>query len=465
MTLVEQLILDVLHKHTLLESEGKVDNFLSNQKNLDSMKQAIQSDPELTDKKADPKVLMLDWDSKSPITSKYIQWIGRQYINGQFYAGDIDQLAEDLRIFDKYAKGNKDIFPSADINTYTYSDLKPKVSQIDLEDTSRMGRNQQKAFSHAGKDEIEEVYDDNDFTIIIPKTKAAAIYWGSGSHWCTATKSEGNMFDHYNKMGPMYILISKKNPEEKYQFHFPTHQFMDKNDDPINVYEFTQSYPHVKAYFANTIKDIDRTNVENWAWIDNTLTYEDCEKALANHKNIAEGYTVLQLVPEKFKDYNLCETAVIHDGSNLQYVPKDLIDYNLYLQAVDTTPTVIQQVPDRFKDKELCVTALTDVWYIDGILKYIPDSIKKDKDFWIKCIQVNPTSSFFEKVPEEFRDYETYKQLVKSRTEDDPRLFVNLDEYKEEIIDRFKDLIPEETLMKIRDDLIKELKDSFSKKN
>lgn len=466
MTLVEQLILDVLTKHTLSESEGRVDNYLQNQKKADEITQAIQKDPEVEDKNITPKDLLMSWDQKSPILSKNIQWLAKQYAQGLFYAGDLYKLEADLEKFEKYKK-KKDLFSSSDLNQYDYKTLRQELDKIPDEDVSHLGTSARKKAIEKGKDEVEQVYEDNQFIILVPKTEAASRYWGKGTNWCTAADSESNMFNYYNKQGPLYILISKSNPYEKYQFHFPSRQFMDAGNSPINVFQFTQSYPHIKAYFANTIKDLDRTNVENWAWIDNTLTYEDCEKALANNKNEAEGYHVLQLIPEKFKDYNLCETAVIHDGNNLPYIPKELLDYNLYLQAVDTTPTVIQQVPDRFKDKELCVTALTDglYWYTDEILNYIPDSIKKDKDFWIKCIQGNPTTRFFENVPEEFRDYETYKQLVKSRTEDDPRLFVNLDEYKEGIIDRFKDLIPEETLMKIRDDLIKELEDSFSKKN
>jgi hypothetical protein len=41
-------------------------------------------------------------------------------------------------------------------------------------------------------------------------------------------------FLRHNEKGSLYILINKEDNTDKYQFHFETKQYMDKNDNVIN---------------------------------------------------------------------------------------------------------------------------------------------------------------------------------------------------------------------------------------
>jgi hypothetical protein len=85
------------------------------------------------------------------------------------------------------------------------------------------------------KQEAEKVYEDGQWTIIIPHTMEAAQLYGKNTKWCTAAEDEEhNMFDHYNKSGPLYINI-RKSDGKKFQFHFNSYpkQFMDELDKPI----------------------------------------------------------------------------------------------------------------------------------------------------------------------------------------------------------------------------------------
>ena len=78
----------------------------------------------------------------------------------------------------------------------------------------------------------EKVYEDNDWLIIVPKTREAAIYYGKGTKWCTASTDSYNYFERYNNEGRLYININK-NTGDKYQFHFESNSFMDAEDKPI----------------------------------------------------------------------------------------------------------------------------------------------------------------------------------------------------------------------------------------
>ena len=53
---------------------------------------------------------------------------------------------------------------------------------------------------------------------------------GSGSEWCTSTGNSRNYFDDYISNDDLYIFIKGN---EKYQFHYESNQFMDKNDQSI----------------------------------------------------------------------------------------------------------------------------------------------------------------------------------------------------------------------------------------
>ena len=54
--------------------------------------------------------------------------------------------------------------------------------------------------------------------------------------------------------GPLYILISKDNPSEKYQFHFETSQFMDVKDQDIDLGEFMEDNEDVYQFFTKIKK-------------------------------------------------------------------------------------------------------------------------------------------------------------------------------------------------------------------
>ena len=89
------------------------------------------------------------------------------------------------------------------------------------------------------KGDAEQVYENGQVRIIVPKDQADACYYGQGTQWCTASTQSTNYFNQYNKEGPMYILLPKK-PQydgEKYQLHFPSGQFMDEQDRNVNIAE------------------------------------------------------------------------------------------------------------------------------------------------------------------------------------------------------------------------------------
>ena len=101
------------------------------------------------------------------------------------------------------------------------------------------------------KGSAKEYYNDADIRVIQPVDQTASCYYGQGTRWCTAGRTN-NMFDHYHNDGPLYVVLPKAPayPGEKYQFHFESGQYMDEQDNPENLKEIISRHPSIKKAFA-----------------------------------------------------------------------------------------------------------------------------------------------------------------------------------------------------------------------
>jgi hypothetical protein len=162
---------------------------------------------------------------------KYTSWLIRSWLNsaGRTDIEDLNRFSA-LRAYD-VAKTRRMIKPQhADIGVFkTYKDFEDtmmseyKISEI-LKSTKKLDRGTKKE------------YDFPDARVIVPLDEAAACYYGQGTRWCTAATEGNNYFQHYNRQGPLYIILPKqpKYDGEKYQVHTSSGQFMNEEDDPVN---------------------------------------------------------------------------------------------------------------------------------------------------------------------------------------------------------------------------------------
>ena len=84
----------------------------------------------------------------------------------------------------------------------------------------------------------EKIYDGEEWQIFIASNKGAACELGKGTDWCTAAPGLDFFAKYYKPEDPLFIFNSKKNTpgnfyNQKYQFHYGSEQFMDKNDTPV----------------------------------------------------------------------------------------------------------------------------------------------------------------------------------------------------------------------------------------
>jgi len=94
--------------------------------------------------------------------------------------------------------------------------------------------------------EANLVYDGQNWQIWVPFTEKSACILGKGTEWCTTYGYEGgrypnqtqNQFNSYNDDDDLIIIINKQKPEWKYQWHFASGQFMNRDDQQMDIKTF-----------------------------------------------------------------------------------------------------------------------------------------------------------------------------------------------------------------------------------
>ena len=190
----------------------------------------------------------------------YVQWLIKNYLNPKTerqygesgydkeakqvkatFMEDLYKVTDDLKKFERF-KGRlpKEL---RDINKITPDQLYDAVKDFDLTLASTTKAERKSAEVHPG---AKIVYDGKDWRVVEIKDKgvvgkeAACFYGGNNqeTRWCTSAPG-ASWFDRYIKDGPLYVVFNPNDtdiapatglPKTRYQFHFPSNQFMDKDD-------------------------------------------------------------------------------------------------------------------------------------------------------------------------------------------------------------------------------------------
>jgi hypothetical protein len=159
----------------------------------------------------------------------------------EVFLEDLYKVTDDLKKFERF-KGR---LPQEmrDINKLTPDQLYDAVKDFDLTLATTTKAERKSAPVHPG---AKLVFDGPDWRVIEIEDKgqvgkeAACFYGGNNveTRWCTSAPG-ASWFDRYIKDGPLYVIFNPNDtdvspntglPKVRYQFHFPSNQFMDKDD-------------------------------------------------------------------------------------------------------------------------------------------------------------------------------------------------------------------------------------------
>ena len=204
----------------------------------------VFASPELQNTYADDALQVIE-DADPSTNKKYTQWMARQFANGsEPRMEDVTSTLADA--VDKFNRLNlKRKLPAGENDINRYKTAQQLYTTMDRYEDPVDDADQGKA---------DKVYEDGDVKVVIPRDQAAACAYGRQTRWCTAATKGTNYFEQYNKDGPLYILLPKSpdTPGEKYQLHFPTSSFMDKDDDPVDIGDLLNDrFPALGQWFLS----------------------------------------------------------------------------------------------------------------------------------------------------------------------------------------------------------------------
>lgn len=225
---------------------------------------------------ADPKSRVEGEDVKK--VGEYTQWLIKQYLKllpkpGEavdkrelkgkldLFFEDLYKTTDDLQKFDRF----KNRLGERDINKYSIDSLFDAVKDFSLEKTKATSDEKKEASKTFVFPGSELVYDGPNWAITKVTDKGAlgkeaACFFGGynqETRWCTSAPGL-QWFERYIKDGPLYQVFNKSSkvtektglPSERYQFHFPSSQFMDINDRQIQLVDFLNGPgEEMKEYF------------------------------------------------------------------------------------------------------------------------------------------------------------------------------------------------------------------------
>lgn len=255
---VEQGRYEILKK-TYTEPKKKGDKVKPAKMSIEELNKIVLADPTTRGEGEDIKK-----------AGKYVNWLIKQFLQIEptvearygtpefkreleekknLFFEDLYKTTDDLIKFDRFKNQLDDEL--RDINKLTIDSLFNAVKDFSLEKATTTKAERKEMDVHPGaklaysgtKYNVYKIEDKGDLG------KEAACYYGGQNketRWCTSAPGL-SYFERYIKDGPLYVLIDKTDtelgdvsglPKHRYQFHFPSNQFMDVNDRQINLIEF-----------------------------------------------------------------------------------------------------------------------------------------------------------------------------------------------------------------------------------
>jgi hypothetical protein len=293
----------------------------------------------------------------------YVPWLAREYIKGNIRRiEDMSMFTRPLTMFETY-KRRRD-FPQH---------IKDIMRLTSLQFYNAMSQFTPPAEILKDKGRSTQVYKDANVRVIVPEDQTAACYYGQGTTWCTAATQSTNYFNQYNRQGKMYILLpsAPKHDGEKYQLHFASGQFMDEEDEPVDITELlTVRFPELLPFFMEQEPSMKTLVVFADDQVLSTIGNRIQE--LAN-EFISETITEYELNDDSYREWQWEEALrmgiidpetmdadeimdIIHDNDKLNdymdYNPDARYSYKLLQNSVNLSPREIKNFAQQMASEE-----------------------------------------------------------------------------------------------------------------
>jgi hypothetical protein len=349
-----------------------------------ALKERFISDPALQN------YILNKFEAADPTQNKqYTEWIVRRYIRGDYLLEDLEVVRRYLEKFIEAYRVIKQKNLSVDLNQYTLGTLKELIRSIYAVDATD---NKQSEGLYPILPDTKVLYNGPEGQFVIPLTLSSSQALqkiGNEAEWCTADSRAPRYFPTYTAKGPLYIWIDRDG--FKYQFHFPTQQFMDQNDRRL-------SNNYMIKFFR-----------------DNPITAPVLMSELENEKSI-----ILSGIPKELRTYKMSMNAVKRNGIYFSQVPTEHRTPELALAAIMNHGggMALRYIPRSERTEEICLKAIENSQEGEA-LSSVPSKIKT-VDFLKRAVLNNSDTiqpitlrKIIEKIPVSEIDESFVKKLLR----------------------------------------------------
>jgi hypothetical protein len=183
---------------------------------------------------------------------KYLEWIAKNWdTSGPNEEGTLDHNLKEILLAVSKFDNQSQRLEVKDLNQYR------DINQL-FDALKKVGETARRTVDISG--DVEKVYEDNRFVVVVPKTHTASCYYGAGTKWCTASKNTDSHFSTYKGNGELYYIIDKTLPTSSPYYKVAlnkkiaghTEDYWDVTDKPIT--DTTNILPIIQN--SKMIKDI-----------------------------------------------------------------------------------------------------------------------------------------------------------------------------------------------------------------
>lgn len=181
-------------------------------------------------------------------------WLLTLYVKGKYRLEDLNRATDALEIYGDLVQRKRLPVEQRDINKVPDFAALAEIVRPYM-DSHVESQNAAIEAKYVAESEI--LLDTPQRRVLKLNSMEAAQWFGRETEWCTAYGGSwgryqnrgNNMYSHYAKDGPMFVIQDREN-NLLYQFHAPSKQLMDVNDRSVNARQFSNRYPDVDAAFA-----------------------------------------------------------------------------------------------------------------------------------------------------------------------------------------------------------------------
>jgi len=200
---------------------------------------------------------------------KYLDWIAKHWTPTDVSEGsDVEHNLKEILLAVSKFDNESQRLQIKDLNQYK------GIDQL-FDALKKVGETARRTVDISG--DVEKIYEDNRFVVVVPKTHTASCYYGAGTKWCTASKDTTSHFSTYKGNGELYYIIDKTLPTSSPYYKVAlnkkiaghTEDFWDVQDKPItdttNILSIVQNSKMIKDirnHFAEKFQERIEQEIE-----------------------------------------------------------------------------------------------------------------------------------------------------------------------------------------------------------